>query len=123
MDEIWGGDAQAWNSIIVMHGAHASAVVHTVFYVQSRGWILELCDLDGVIRTGDWVSSFPIPHHRRCLEVLAVEFVDRALSAQRPSGSVAIVVRQFKGLMAQDLVSQTLRFSRSSLTSREVGQP
>ncbi|MVN86500.1 hypothetical protein GO986_06945 [Deinococcus sp. HMF7620] len=93
---------------------NASAVVSAAFQVHGRGWALELADLEGTVRKGDWVSGFPAPHDHRSLQVLGVECVDRELSTGSPQAAAAVVIAKLKGSLAQDIVGRQVSFSSTN---------
>ena len=94
-----------------MSDAPASAVVSAVVQIHGRGWALELADLDGVVRRGDWVGGFSAPHQDRFLQVLAVELVDRRCSPGGPSAAIAVVVAKLKSPPAAEVEGQRVSFS------------
>lgn len=98
---------------------HASAVVQSAFQIQGRGWVLELRELAGQIRTGEWISGLYALNQKR-LKVRAVEYLDRGLDSGAPRASVAVVVPELDESLARDLVSKPICFFQSSLLSLEA---
>ncbi|WP_221088632.1 hypothetical protein [Deinococcus aquaedulcis] len=72
---------------------------------------LELADLQGTVRTGDWLSGFPAPHRHRRRQVVAVEWVDRNLSSGRPQAAVTVVVAHLKADLLDRLCGVEVFFS------------
>ncbi|ULH17893.1 hypothetical protein MF271_23245 (plasmid) [Deinococcus sp. KNUC1210] len=90
-----------------MQESHASATIHHVFVVTGRGWMLERVDLEGIVRTGDWIFVGTTSKACKAVQVIAVEFVDHRLAHQ---AAVAVVIRKLKSLMLDNLRGQRVQF-------------
>lgn len=92
-----------------MQEGHASATIYRVYAVTGRGWALELADLEGTIRTGDWLLVGTTPDDHRAVQVMGVEFADYR-SAQQ--AMVAVVIRKLKPAILHNLQGQRVQFLR-----------
>ncbi|WP_148234859.1 hypothetical protein [Deinococcus maricopensis] len=97
---------------------HGSATVNHVFLLPTRGWILELAQLSGMINPGDWLSAFQGPYQERSLCVSAVEYIDRNLHTKPLQTAIAVVIADLTTDVPTELQGSRVFFASSASAAK-----